>query len=97
LGSEATMTVLPDFAIGTADKELAQRLTETLQHEVPPLPKEGMAGQLRDFLLAIVEGRQPFITAESTRPQVELARAAYKSASLRLPVRLPLSPIDPFY
>jgi predicted dehydrogenase len=96
-GSEATMTVLPDFAIGAADKELAQRLTETLQQEVPPPPKEGMAGQLRDFLLAIVEGRQPFLTAESTRPQVELARAAYKSASLRLPVRLPLSPLDPFY
>jgi UDP-N-acetyl-2-amino-2-deoxyglucuronate dehydrogenase len=96
-GSEATMTVIPEFAIHSADKELAQRLTETLQQEVPPMPIEGMAGQLRDFLLAIVEGRPPLITAESTRPQVELARAAYKSASLHLPVRLPLSPIDPFY
>lgn len=96
-GSDATMTVIPEFAVDAADKERAQRLMAELQEQVPPLPSEGMAGQLRDFLLAIVEGRPPLITAESTRPQVELARAAYKSATLRLPVRLPLTPVDPFY
>ncbi len=96
-GSDATMTVIPTFAIGAANAERAQKVTAELHEQVAPPPVEGMAGQLYDFLRAIVEGHPPAITAESTRPQVELARAAYKSASLRLPVRLPLSPVDPFY
>ncbi len=96
-GSEATMTVLPTFAIASAEKRRAEEIHKELENQVPPLQYDGMAGQMRDFLLAIKEKRKPVITAESTRPQVELARACYKSACLGQPTKLPLSPLDPFY
>lgn len=96
-GSRATMTVIPEFGIHAADRDYAQQIMAELNESVPPMEVEGMAGQMRDFLLAIMGRRQPFITAESTRPQVEITRAAYKSATLHQPVRLPLKTIDPFY
>ncbi|MDW8027387.1 MAG: Gfo/Idh/MocA family oxidoreductase [Armatimonadota bacterium] len=96
-GSKATMTVLPKFEIQTAEEGKSEELRAKVEENAPVPPVEGMAGQIRDFLMAIVEGREPFISAESTRLQVEVTRAAYKSAILNQPVRLPLKPNDPFY
>lgn len=96
-GSEATITVLPSFEVGCADKQKAEEIRQELEQKTPPLEPSGMAGQMRDFLLAIKEKREPVISAASTRHQVEVARAAYKSATLGLPTKLPLSPLDPFY
>lgn len=94
-GSQATMTVIPHFDLHTAEKDTG--LMALVEERAPVPPVEGMAGQMWDFLMAVREGREPRISAESTRSQVEVARAAYKSAALGKPVRLPLRPNDPFY
>lgn len=96
-GTQATMTALPNFEICTANKEKSESLKAMVEEKAPIPPVEGMAGQIWDFLMAIREGREPYISAESTRLQVEVTRAAYKSAVLNQPVHLPLKPNDPFY
>jgi UDP-N-acetyl-2-amino-2-deoxyglucuronate dehydrogenase len=48
--------------------------------------------QIRDFLRAILEDRQPLVTAEEGRDTVELFTAIYRSNRDRRPVRFPLQP-----
>ena len=65
-------------------RELSQKLSsETAE---PPI---GWA-QLRDWIDAIKEAREPLFPCESFRSQVELALALYKSAAINAPVQLPL-------
>lgn len=96
-GEKASMTVIPSFEIGSADKEYAVALHRKLLEEVPPFDLEGMPGQFKDFVDAI-RGRKPlFIAAESTRPQLEVTKGIYKSVALGAPVRLPIFRYDPYY
>jgi predicted dehydrogenase len=47
--------------------------------------------QDRDFVLAVIEDRQPLITAEEGRKTVEIFTAIYKSTQEGKPVRWPMS------
>lgn len=49
------------------------------------------AAQLRDFALAIAQGRPPAVSPEEARRTVELFTAVYRSNQLRQPVRFPVS------
>jgi UDP-N-acetyl-2-amino-2-deoxyglucuronate dehydrogenase len=46
--------------------------------------------QLRDFLAAVREGRDPAVTGEEGRKTVEIIQALYRSGREHAPVRLPL-------
>jgi predicted dehydrogenase len=47
--------------------------------------------QIRDWLAAIVAGRDPAVTGEEGRKTVEVIQALYRSGRTHAPVRLPLS------
>lgn len=96
-GARASIVVIPSFQIGSAEKGYAEALKDRLEAEVTPPSLEGMAGQMKDFIDAILEDRQPIISAESTRAQIEFCRAVYKSAATAQPVKLPLLKYDPYY
>jgi len=46
--------------------------------------------QLRDFLQAIRENRDPLVTAEEGRKSIEIIQAIYESGRTGRPVHLPL-------
>ena len=48
--------------------------------------------QIQDFLLAILEGRAPLVTAEEGRKTVEIFTAVYRSQRDAKPVKFPLNP-----
>jgi len=73
-GENASMTVIPNFEVGSADKDYAAKLRTKLLEEVPPLELEGMAGQFKDFVDAIRGRKALFIPGESTRPQLEVTK-----------------------
>lgn len=54
-------------------------------------------GQVEDLLSAIEGARAPLVDGQSGRRTVEFIMAAYQSAFTGRPVRLPLTPKDPFY
>jgi predicted dehydrogenase len=54
-------------------------------------------GQIEDMLSAVEGGRQPLVGGQAGRATVEFIMAAYQSAFTGKPVRLPLTPKDPFY
>jgi len=96
-GEKAAISVIPGWNIGSSDGDYAKQLEEELETEVPePIPG-GMVGQMKDFIDAIQEDREPYITGESVRPQVEVTRGIYKSVATGQPVKLPMKPYDPFY
>jgi len=95
-GEKAAITVIPNWVVGSADKNYADQLKEELAAEKLG-PTGGMVGQMRDWLDAIREDREPFITGESVRPQVEITRGIYKSVATGSPVKLPMQKSDPFY
>jgi len=95
-GEKAAITVIPNWVVGSADKNYAEQLKEELAAEKLG-PTGGMVGQMRDWVDAIKEDREPFITGKSVRPQVEITRGIYKSAATGAPVKLPLEETDPFY
>ena len=74
-----------------------QNLPEELEDDVKEPPYGAMVGQMKDFIDAIVEDREPYITGESVRPQVEITRGIYKSVATGQPTKLPMKPYDPFY
>lgn len=47
--------------------------------------------QIRDFLAAVREGRDPAVTGEEGRKTVEIIQAMYRSGRTHAPVRLPLA------
>jgi predicted dehydrogenase len=46
--------------------------------------------QIRDFLCAVRDGREPAVTVADGRAVVELFTAIYRSGHTGMPVRLPL-------
>ncbi|MFQ6044438.1 MAG: Gfo/Idh/MocA family protein [Candidatus Poribacteria bacterium] len=93
----AAISVIPNWNIGSSDENYAAQLKQELEVEVPEPAYSGMAGQMKDFIDAIVEDREPYITGESVRPQVEVTRGIYKSVATGQSARLPLKQYDPFY
>ncbi|APX33958.1 oxidoreductase [Brachybacterium sp. P6-10-X1] len=63
----------------------------------PPLEHTGHAGQLRDVIAAIRDGRDPLITGEDGRRAIELVTAIYAAAIERRTIDLPLPADDPYY
>jgi UDP-N-acetyl-2-amino-2-deoxyglucuronate dehydrogenase len=51
---------------------------------------------IEDCVQAIIEGREPQVTAQDGRRSLELVRAIYRSVATGAPVRLPLSGPDPW-
>ena len=96
-GEKAAISVIPNWGIGSADQSYAEQLKRELEAAVQKLPYGGMVGQMKDFIDAIREDREPYITGESVRPQVEVTRGIYKSVATGQPVKLPLRPYDPYY
>ena len=63
----------------------------------PPLTDEGHEGQIAN-VLAAVEGREPLLVdGRQGRQTLELISAIYQAGHQRGPVKLPLTPADPFY
>lgn len=96
-GEKASISVIPSWQIGSSDQSYAEELMEELEKGVPKLPYEGMVGQIKDFINAIIEDSAPYVSSESVRHQVEITRGIYKSVATGMPVKLPLLPYDPFY
>ena len=96
-GERAAISVIPDWGVGSTDGAYAAGLKSELEASMPPLPYEGMVGQMKDFIDAVLEDREPFITGMSVRPQVEVTKGLYKSVATGQPARLPLQAYDPFY
>lgn len=55
--------------------------------EEPPCGT-GLEGQIRDFIAAVREGRDPIVSGQDARKAVEVVIAAYTSATLDRPVRV---------
>ena len=96
-GEKAAILVIPNWGVGSSEQGYAEQLKQELEAAVPELPYGGMVGQMKDFIDAIREDREPYITGESVRPQVEVTRGIYKSAATGQPAKLPLKPYDPYY
>ncbi len=96
-GEKAAISVIPNWGVGSSEQGYAEQLKQELEAAVPELPYGGMVGQMKDFIDAIREDREPYITGESVRPQVEVTRGIYKSAATGQPAKLPLKPYDPYY
>ena len=96
-GEKAAISVIPNWGVGSSEQGYAEQLKRELEAAVPELPYGGMVGQMKDFVDAIREDREPYITGESVRPQVEVTRGIYKSAATGQPAKLPLKPYDPYY
>ena len=63
----------------------------TLFHENPPsVYGFGHTPLYRDVIDAIINDREPYVTAEDGRRALELILAIYKSAAERRPVRFPV-------
>ena len=61
------------------------------------MPYEGMVGQIKDFVEAVLEDRDPYVLPESVCHQVAVTKGVYKSVATGMPANLPLLPYDPFY
>ncbi|MBM3213720.1 Gfo/Idh/MocA family oxidoreductase [Candidatus Poribacteria bacterium] len=96
-GERASIAVIPEYAIGSAEKGYAEALAAKLERETPAVGTEGMPGQFVDFIRAIRTGSQLFISGASTRPQLEVTKAIYKSVETGAAVRLPIQRYDPYY
>ena len=79
------------------DPELEQRLTELYENQ-PKLPHEGHEGQIDNILTCLETGvLTPAVTGADGRRTIEIITGIYKSGSTHQPVKLPLTPDDPFY
>jgi len=96
MGTKAGLSVCPDWSVYCKDEKFARELTERLSSETSE-PSNAFVSQLRDWVDAIKTGRDVLFPCESFRPQVEIARALYKSVSIDAPVQLPLQKEDSFY
>ncbi|MFC1736350.1 Gfo/Idh/MocA family protein, partial [Candidatus Hydrogenedentota bacterium] len=94
-GEKGSVCVLPEWALASKDKKYEKQLAEELEGKELG-PDGGAQAQTQDWISAIREDREPFISAESTCAQVEVARAVYKSAATGMPVTLPLADDDPY-
>ncbi|MFC7455906.1 Gfo/Idh/MocA family protein [Brachybacterium sp. GCM10030267] len=70
---------------------------ESFNAALPKLEHTGHAGQLRDVIAAIREGRDPLITGEDGRRALELVTAIYAAAIERRTIDLPIPADDPYY
>jgi predicted dehydrogenase len=96
-GEKAAISVIPSWNIGSSDGDYAKQLQAGLEAEIQEPTHSGMVGQMKDFIDAILADREPYITGESVRAQVEITKGIYKSVATGLPVKLPMQPYDPFY
>ncbi|HAE22647.1 MAG TPA: oxidoreductase [Spirochaetaceae bacterium] len=79
-----------------ADEEKRLKL-EALYTSLPEPQYTDHCGQIEDVLSAIESGQTPLVDGQAGRSTVDFIMAAYQSAFTGKPVRLPLSPKDPFY
>ena len=96
LGAKAAIEVLPDWSVNSHDNAYARDVNEKLSSQKLG-PVGGWESQLRDWVDAIKEKREPCFPVESFRSQVEMTRALYQSVASGKPVSLPLKPDDPYY
>ncbi len=78
------------------NRALLDRLN-AMWEQIPPLTREGHAGQIEDFLNALEEEREPAVTGEDGYRAMELIMGIYKSAAEKRTAVLPIRPGDPFY
>ncbi|MDN5685395.1 MAG: Gfo/Idh/MocA family oxidoreductase [Brachybacterium sp.] len=84
------------FPTPDGDTALVAEL-DAIAAALPPLEHTGHAGQLRDVIAAIRDGRDPLITGEDGRRAIELVTAIYAAAIERRTIDLPLQTEDPYY
>lgn len=87
-------------ALGNGFPEADQQALESLQEayaNLAELSLENHPAQILNFLRAIQGEETLLIDGNAGRNTIELIMAIYRSAALRQPVMLPLTPDDPFY
>lgn len=82
--------------IGSREEGYADELRRWIASE-PPSPADGATTHYEAFVDAIRGGPPMLTQPESTRVQVELARAIGRSLTEGQPVSLPIRPGEPFY
>jgi UDP-N-acetyl-2-amino-2-deoxyglucuronate dehydrogenase len=103
LGERASFSGVLDYrsedcavTIGSREASYADELRRWIADE-PPSRSDGATTHYEAFVDAI-QGGPPMLTQpESTRAQVELARAIGRSRLMGKPVSLPIKPGEPFY
>ncbi|GAA1487973.1 Gfo/Idh/MocA family oxidoreductase [Brachybacterium sacelli] len=70
---------------------------DAFAESLPRLEHTGHAGQLRDVIAAIRDGRDPLISGEDGRRALELVTAIYAAAIERRTIDLPIPAEDPYY
>ncbi len=103
-GMEASIELPHKIAVsrqlgnGYPEADDQKRLSlEALFASIPEPKYADHCGQVEDLLSAIENARAPLVDGQAGRRTVEFIMAAYQSAFTGRPVRLPLSPKDPFY
>jgi len=92
-GAKASITVLPEWSVCSYDEAYARSVDKNLSAQEYALTS-GTSSQLREWVDAIRQQREPHYPAESFRRQVELTRAIYQSVATGQPVSLPLTQAD---
>jgi predicted dehydrogenase len=80
--------------------ERNENLEQELQKYYESLPEtkyDGHTAQIDDVLNYFETGKQVLIPGQDGKKALELITAIYKSATIKQPVKLPLSKEDPFY
>jgi len=80
----------------TENKE-AYDLLQNRYDELPELKYEGHAGEINNFIQAILGNEELVVTGEQGRNAIELIMAIYKASSTKAAVTLPIQKDDPFY
>jgi predicted dehydrogenase len=103
-GERGSVSLIPNYgrngwrlSTGWINERLGQEAADWLDENVPEQDEDPTRLQTRKFLECIRDDTEPPISGQSARAQVELTRAAYQSAHTGRPVRLPLTPDDPYY
>lgn len=75
----------------------AHSLLQSRYDELPEVEYEGHAGEIHNFIQAILGREELVVTGEQGRNAIELIMAIYKASATKQTVTLPIQPDDPFY
>lgn len=79
------------------EDEEAHALLQSRYDALPEVTVTGHAGEIGNFIRAILGKEELIVTGEQGRNAIELIMAMYKSAATHAPVDLPIAKDDPFY
>jgi predicted dehydrogenase len=95
-GSAYSATGEP-FLLSAPDPAAAEESRRLADERFPMGYRVLHRGAVADFLDAIRDGREPLAGMDACRNALQVTAAIYKSAMTGAPVRLPITPDDPWY